>query len=168
MNNELKVNLENLTEQEREQLLTLMEKANKPVNSKWFVPEEDENYHFVSNGFLESFSNCFDDTDNRIFESRQVFKTEEEAKQDLKRLQAELKYIRFLRENEPSDWSPKFNRIQDNWYLIYDVGTGTIKMNSLRFNWEMPLRFYSDKVTIQKAMNTPEILEAWKVMMGIG
>ena len=44
---EIKVNLENLTDAEREQLLSIIEKANKPKNKVW-KPKYGEYYWYIN------------------------------------------------------------------------------------------------------------------------
>ena len=80
MENNITVNMENLSEEERDQLIRLIQKSNGSKGMVW-KPEYDEWYFYVS-GYGVIGSNVWinDYTDNGYYEIGNCFKTEEEAK----------------------------------------------------------------------------------------
>lgn len=167
-NTDITVNMENLTPEERETLTKLMVKANQPVQqtSKVFRPEKGDDY-FVISSVGKEICYTFDGGifDLNALEVGNCYRTEQEAEQALKRQKAKTKYLNFLRDNEPVDWKPKFNRCIASYYLTL-VNSDVLK----DFNYSVqsqPLEFYSDEDTIYKALNTPEIVEAFKTYMGV-
>lgn len=106
-NNNITVNMENLSPEERSTLLSLIEKANKPKNKVW-KPEENETYYYsYSDGRIEK-TTC----DNRnMYKNRYAigncFKTKKEAEFALERQKVIMELKRFaLEHNEKEiDWS---------------------------------------------------------------
>lgn len=106
-NNNITVNMENLSQEERTTLLSLIEKANKPKNKVW-KPEENETYYY-------SYSDCHIEKttcDNRnMYKNRYAigncFKTKKEAEFALERQKVIMELKRFaLEHNEKEiDWS---------------------------------------------------------------
>lgn len=114
--NELKVNFENLTEEERAELLKLVEKANKPKSKVW-KPKEGESY-FAWCGTVRNYDWDNDCIDNNNYAIGNCFKTEEEAQNAVERLKIRAELQRFADEhNEPIDWE---DCITDKWYICYD------------------------------------------------
>lgn len=77
--NNISVNLENLTDKERDTLFSLIKKANN-ASERW-KPEEGEEYYFLDDrGFVHKWNwfNCIDSA--LRYNIGNVFKTEEEAK----------------------------------------------------------------------------------------
>ena len=117
-NNNITVNMENLSQEERSTLLSLIEKANKPKNKVW-KPEENETYYYsYSDGHIEK-TTC----DNRnMYKNRYAigncFKTKEEAEFALERQKVITELKRFaLEHNEKDiDWS---NIEQRKCFLSY-------------------------------------------------
>ena len=77
---EIKINMENLSQEEREQLLKLVEKGQKPVEREW--PQEGEEY-FVSDsdgtGLIEPYTWRDDKFDHYHWQIGDCFRTKEEA-----------------------------------------------------------------------------------------
>lgn len=106
-NNNITVNMENLSQEERSTLLSLIEKANKPKNKVW-KPEKDETYYY-----LYSYGKIEEDTWDNANEDRiryaigNCFKTKKEAEFALERQKVIMELKRFaLEHNEKEiDWS---------------------------------------------------------------
>ena len=99
---EIKLNMENLTKEEREQLLKLVEKANKK-ESKVYKPQDGDEYFFIDDQgkFLYSFWNCsyshiHVDTDR--YSMGNCFKTKEEAEFALERHKVIVELERFAKD----------------------------------------------------------------------
>ncbi|MGI6500325.1 MAG: hypothetical protein ACOX1S_05445 [Anaerostipes sp.] len=79
MSNEIKVNFENLTEEERETLMRLVEKANTPKSKVW-KPKNYERYYFIKNSDTADNSIWNNDSvDFRRYDMGNIFKTRKEA-----------------------------------------------------------------------------------------
>ena len=116
-NQNITVNMENLSQEERTTLLSLIEKANKPKSKIW-KPEENETYYY-----LYSYGNIDEDTWDSANEDRNryalgnCFKTKEEAKFAIEKLKVinELKRFALEHNEEEIDWS----NINQYKYFLY-------------------------------------------------
>ena len=147
--NTITVNLNNLTSEEREQLLKLAKKSNTEKTKVW-KPNEGDVYSYI-NSFGVVIQTKYDSrrTSNaRHYETGNCFKTREEAKfaAEKQKLITEIK--RYITENDPEelDWG---NRNQYKYYIYYERVLGrlgsyyditTKRMNTIyfsnKFNWE--------------------------------
>lgn len=119
MENNITVNMENLSEKEREQLMKLIQKSNGS-KGKVCKPENNEKYSFISGcGVINSCRWINDSTDNGYYEIGNYFKTKEEAEFGLEKLKIEAELRRFAEENNEYeiDWE---NRNQNKWFIYYD------------------------------------------------
>lgn len=146
-NQNITVNMENLSNEERTTLLSLIEKASKPKNKVW-KPEENETYYYIC-----SYCNIEKDTyydiniKNNIHKNRYAigncFKTKEEAEFALERQKVITELKRFaLEHNEKEiDWSDG----KPKW-LIYSNRNhvGVKYVNLLKEN---NIYFTSEKIT---------------------
>ena len=116
--NELKVNFENLTAEERAELLKLVEKANKPKSKVW-KPKNGELYCSCSwNGKVYSYcwSNDFFDEKNYLIGN--CFKTKEEAENAVERLKIRAELQRYADEHNDKliDWK---DARQEKWSFYF-------------------------------------------------
>lgn len=119
MENMITVNMENLSEEEREQLMKLIEKSNGSKRNVW-KPESNEKYFFVSGcGVINGCKWINDTTDNGYYEIGNCFKTKEEAEFALERVKIKTELRRFAEENNECefDWE---NRNQNKWFIYYN------------------------------------------------
>lgn len=136
MENNITVNMENLSEEEREQLMKIIKKSNWCKRKVW-KPECDKNY-WIINGFRvvnSSWDN--DNVDYRRYEIGNCFKTEKEAKFALEKLKVEAELRRFAEENNECeiDWT---DRKQNKWLICYDYDSKNIDTgydNTLRTHY---------------------------------
>ena len=106
MENNISVNLENLSEEEREQLMKLIQKSNGCKRKVW-KPEYGEFYFYISkygavgNSIWEN-----DHVDNGCYGIGNCFKTEEEAEFSLEKAKVETELRRFAEKNNEYeiDW----------------------------------------------------------------
>lgn len=103
MENNITVNMENLSEEEREQLMKLIEKSNRSESKVW-KPECYEKYWTIS-GYSNVFSSSWDngDIDNGRYAIGNCFKTKEEAEFALEKRRVEVELRRFAEENNECD-----------------------------------------------------------------
>lgn len=114
---DIKVNLNNLTEDERNTLLSLVEKGNKPKNKIW-KPKYDEGYYASdsSGAVLETTWNT--EIDEQMYDIGNCFKTKKEAEFEVERLKVIAELKRYAQEHNECevDWS---NANQFKYYLYY-------------------------------------------------
>lgn len=141
-NNNITVNMENLSQEERSTLLSLIEKA-KQKNKVW-KPEENETYYYSY-----SYGNIDEDTWDSTNEDRNryalgnCFKTKEEAEFALERQKVIMELKRFaLEHNEKEiDWSDG----KPKWLICSNRNHVGVKyVNLLKEN---NIYFTSEKIT---------------------
>lgn len=118
--NQITVNMENLSNEEREQLLKLVERSNKQPKKRWNI-KKGERYYFIDdfncmvNSFISDVSfvpdvskdNADDrSADENLYKIGNCFKTEEEAEFEL---QKRLVY------QELKDYALEHNEIDVDW-----------------------------------------------------
>ena len=78
--NQITVNMENLSNEEREQLLKLVEKSNEQQPKKRWRAEDEEDYYFIDYcNKINTWKELNYKTDEDLYEIGNYFKTEEEA-----------------------------------------------------------------------------------------
>lgn len=111
---EIKLNMENLTKEEREQLLKLVEKANRKESKVW-KPELNKVYYYIhdSGNLSDTIATAGDWTPNR-YAIGNCFKTREEAEFALERQKVIVELERYaLKHNDPTKeptWELGYNR----------------------------------------------------------
>ena len=118
MNNTITVNMENLTQEERNQLISLVEKSNKSKTKKRWRAEKDERYYFIN-----SYSDIIQDVekytrvDNQRYKIDNYFKTREKAEfeKEKRLVYQELKNYALEHNEGEIDW----NNAKQYKYYIY-------------------------------------------------
>lgn len=131
--NELKVNLENLTTEERNQLTTLLKKSQTPKKSGTWFPKLGEDYCILTE--LETIRYTFgnDSTDRKIFELQDPCKTKEEAQQKLYQQAALVQVNRQVRDiiaKEHPNWGCDWNIRYYKYYPSYDHENSKVEIRS--------------------------------------
>lgn len=119
MENNITVNMKNLSEEERETLMKLIQKSNGSKGKVW-KPEDNEKYFYVSGrGVINICRWINDTTDNGCYEIGNCFKTKEEAEFALEKVKVETELRRFAEENNEHeiDWK---NKKQEKWFIFYN------------------------------------------------
>lgn len=147
MENNITVNMENLSEEEREQLMKIIKKSNGCKRKVW-KPECDKNY-WIINGFRvvnSSWDN--DNVDYRRYEIGNCFKTEKEAKFALEKLKVEAELRRFAEENNECeiDWT---DEDQEKWCMHYSYGDGDVYFTNAYCHKRNDIYFSSKKIGAQ-------------------
>lgn len=118
MENNITVNMDNLTTDERNTLLKLIEKASKPKNKVW-KPELNEMYYAISDvvNIFETRNNS--EIDDKRHNIGNCFKTKEEAEFALEKQKVFTELKRFALENNECelDWK---NYEQTKYTIKYD------------------------------------------------
>ena len=117
-NQNITVNMENLSDEERNTLLELINKANKPKSKVW-KPEDAELYYFIRNDGQICYTHWNEiDLDQDRYGLGNCFKTEDEAKFALEKLKVITELKRFALEHNGGeiDWSDKE---QDKYFMYY-------------------------------------------------
>lgn len=118
MNETLNVNLNNLTEEERNTLLALAEKSVK--EPKVQKPEMGDKYFYVGatgNIYCTDWRN--NKSDNDVFNLNNYFRTEEEAKFTVEKLKVIAELKRFAQEHNTKEINWNDPR-QNKYYFYYD------------------------------------------------
>ena len=129
MENNITVNMDNLTTDERNTLLKLIEKANKPKNKVW-KPELNEMYYAISDvvNIFETRNNS--EIDDKRHNIGNCFKTKEEAEFALEKQKVITELKRFALENNECelDWN---DNEKSKYFIVYNYLKNKIQVESL-------------------------------------
>ena len=140
--------MENLSEEERDTLLSLVKKANKSESKVW-KPEDGEIYFCCLLGtcsiHADRWNNC--DIDCSRYELGNCFKTEEEAEFALERQKVitELKRYALEHNEKEIDW---YDHCVLKYYIQYDYVNNKLNIVSTRYSKSniSSMYFISDKI----------------------
>lgn len=152
-NNTIQVNLNNLTDEEREQLLKLIWKSDER-ESKGYKPKNGELYYFIQqNGVISNttyganyFPDCF------LYEIGNCFKTKEAADFALEKQKLITEIKRYITENDPEelDWE---NCHQCKFYIYYDFDERMFNVDYQYCGRNMNTIYFSDKLAWKKMIS---------------
>lgn len=148
MENNITVNMENLSEEEREQLMKLIQKSNGS-KGKVCKPENNETYFYISGcGVISSYKWINDTTDNGYYEIGNCFKTKEKAEFALEKVKVETELRRFAEENNECEinWA---NKKQEKWFILYNCKEGIINQTYVYDFCINNIYFTSEEITKQ-------------------
>lgn len=116
---EIKVNLDNLTNEERETLLKLVKKGNKSNRKRWRSKRNNKYYSISNCGDLISDIEYGCGYDESSYRLGNYFKTEKEAgfARDKQLIYQQLKDYALEHNTKEFDWS---NVDQEKWLIRYD------------------------------------------------
>ena len=146
MNETITINMENLSEEERKQLIELVEKSNKEHNKVW-KPADREKYYYIRNdgdiykAFFENYSSV--DCDN--YSIGNCFRTEKEANFAVEKLKviADLKRFAEGKNDKELDWN---DVTQSKYWLQYDCNQNKILIFENQFLKHNDIYFSSEKI----------------------
>lgn len=152
MDNTITVNMENLTQEEREQLINLIEKSNKP-KKRWRA-EKDKIYYFIDSGLtvVSDIDNNFV-TDNKRYKIGNYFKTKKEAEfeREKRLVYQELKDYAIEHNEGKINF---YNQEQDKFYISYRSNENRLVI-SYTYTWyDMLGVYFTSKEIAQNAINT--------------
>lgn len=126
-NNTLQINMNNLTDEERNTLLSLVKKSNEPKSKVWKPDVEEEFYTLFGDGSIYKLTwlNIADRV--KRYEIGNCFKTEEKAKFALEKLKVITELKRFAIEHNEGeiDW----DTIKKNFYIYYSCHINRIDID---------------------------------------
>lgn len=128
-NNTLQINMNNLTDEERTTLLSLVEKANKTVNKVWKPEVEEKFYTLFGDGSINELTWYSDVYSIKRYEIGNCFKTKDEAKFALEKLKVitELKRYALEHNEKEIDWN---DEVQDKFGLYFYHQSKKILINT--------------------------------------
>lgn len=146
-NNTLQINMNNLTDEERTTLLSLVEKANKSVEKVWKPEVGEEFYTLFGDGSIDELT-WFNNADIiKRYELGNCFKTEKEAEFALERQKVITELKRYaLEQNEKEiDW---YDHCVLKYYIQYDYVNNKLNIVSTRYSKSniSSMYFTSDKI----------------------
>lgn len=150
MENNITVNMENLSKEEREQLMRLIHKSNG-FNSKVWKPKCSEEYFRIAGyGEINNFSWINDVTDDTCYGIGNCFKTREDAEFALEKLKVEAELRRFAEENNECeiDWK---DEDQVKWCLTYSYSDKDMFIQNARCYKMSTIYFSSAHIAAQAA-----------------
>lgn len=145
-NNNITVNMENLSQEERSTLLSLIEKANKPKNKVW-KPEENETYYYLySYGNIEKATCANSNMNKNRYAIGNCFKTKEEAEFALEKQKVITKLKRFALEHnkEKIDWNN--SKMKYFLYFNHEKNCIVITYSCIHQYICEPIYFTSEKI----------------------
>lgn len=143
---EIKVNLDNLTNEERETLLKLVEKGNKTNKKRWRGKKNDTYYYFSRGCRLFDTVESEENYDDNNYQFGNYFKTKEEAEFARKKrlIYQQLKDYALGHNTEEIDWN---NLSQFRWFIKYDNNCEIIRYCWTRFlNCMNQIYFTSEEI----------------------
>ena len=112
---EIKLNMENLSSEEREQLMKLVEKANKKKSD---TPQDGDTYYCINaDGRVVKLEWRSLETDNWLYDMGNCFRTEEDAEFAVEQHKVVVELERFAKEH--NDYVYKDDYFHD---IVYDEG----------------------------------------------
>lgn len=148
MENNITVNMENLSEEERKQLMNLIAKSNGCKRRDW-KPECNEKYYIISDSMMV-FCTSWDNhnVDHKRYEIGDCFKTKEEAEFALEKVRVETELRRFAEENNECeiDWT---DEDQEKWCMYYSYMDGDVYFTDAYCHKRNDIYFSSKKIGAQ-------------------
>ena len=122
MKSTITVNLNNLTDEERKQLLNLVSKSHTEKKSKIWKPHVGNNYYCISYYGQVNDNVYISTVGSEHYKLGNCFKTREEAEFALEKQKLITEIKRYIAENDP-DKLDFNNPIQPKYYLTYNYMT---------------------------------------------
>lgn len=146
-NNTLQINMNNLTDEERNTLLSLVKKANKPKNKVWKPEVKEEFYTLFGDGSINELTWLNNAGEIKRYELGNCFKTKEEAKFAVEKLKVITELKRFaLEHNEGEiDWNTR----KKNFYIYYSYYINRIDIDFATHMRESIVYFTSREIAEQ-------------------
>lgn len=151
MENNITVNMENLTNEEREQLLKLIEKSNNPAKKRWKAQDNGIYYYLGADGQIYSTKEAGDSFGKRTYIIGNYFKTKEEAEFEInKRLVYQELRDYALEHNEYElDWT---NNEQAKWNIYYAGDMKCLRYNFWYINCNLGQIYFTSQKIAQEAV----------------
>lgn len=150
----------------KELIDTLKAKFGKK-ESGWFVPKIGEKYWYLSEDDIFYDINSNFCSDKNIFNSQQVFRTEEEAIKADKQRMAKVRILKRIAEENAKegwvcDWS---NYTQGKYFFVYDHVYDELSIDYYVSCQPIETGFYMSETVAEKLKK--ELLEDYKIYLGV-
>lgn len=151
MENQITVNMENLTNEEREQLLKLIKKSNNPAKKRWKAQDNGIYYYLGTDGQIYSCKDAGDSFSKRTYIIGNYFKTKEEAEFEINKglVYQELKDYALEHNKHEFNW---VDPLQDKWTIYYDFGAKRLSVSSWHTIYGMGQIYFSSKTIAESAI----------------
>ena len=131
---EIKLNMENLSAKEREQLMNLVEKANKKDPN---IPKEGSTYYCINaDGMVAKLKWRSLKTDNWLYDMGNCFRTEQDAKFAVEQHKVVVELERFARRYNGNPF-PYYYYLtcdyNDSGYYVSTTGLNTMRLHGVSF-----------------------------------
>ena len=143
---EIKVNLDNLTNEERETLLKLVKKGNKSNKKRWRSKENDKYYTLTASGEPMLELDDRRNSDGQCYKLGNYFNTRKEAEfaRNKQLIYQQLKDYALEHTTEEFDWT---NPNQFKWFIRYDNKYKRIIYTWTRYSIDLnQIYFTSEKI----------------------
>ena len=151
MNKTLTINMENLSEEERNLFVKLVEKSQQK-KSKFWKPEENGKFYFLGPSGLINSSFYEDVNDEYKYLIGNCFHTEKEAKFIAEKLKVIAELKRIAKENNQRINWDNFN--QEKYFLLYDYRCQVITIDHTANFLKLPTIYFSSIEGAKKAIET--------------
>lgn len=162
----INVNLSNLTQDEREQLMKLIKKSNK-VKSRVWKPKCDEKYYFITSIGVSDFhwDNDGDELDQHLYSIGNCYPTKEAAEFALERMKVLTELQRYVDEYNDGkiDWSD-FGQTKYSIYYDHEDCEFCVTKNSYV---QQSLIYFTSEENALEAIETIGVDRIKKYMFGI-
>ncbi len=149
----LNLNLSNLSETDRANLLALVEKASKPRPKVW-KPADNEKYYIIGHdGDVCDFNWYDDESDNGMYDIGNCFKTEEEAEFAAEAIKTYVALKRYAEEH--NERKIAFDGINLNYVITYHTNE-LIVMSMRHVQNIVDIYFSSEKIAKDAIMEIGE------------
>ena len=162
----ININLSNLSEEERKQLLELVKKGNKSPKKRW-RGEGNNHYYFISGaGGIGKGREDKVAYDSNRYQLGNYFKTKEEAEFELNRrlVYQELKDYALEHNECEFDWK---NRYQPKWSIFYDTESECLKYDDFYTFCDITQIHFSSEKIAREAVTTVGEDRIKKYLFGI-
>lgn len=172
MENTITINMENLSEEERNQLISLAKKSNQPQRKRWRAKAGGIHYYIEASGDVSSDVDQHTLLDDAFFDIGNYFKTPDDADfEKEKRLVCQELYDYALEHNEEDiDWE---NFCQDKYCICFIHHNDSPNYQDILYIDEMQrveypnTVYFTSREIAQNAINTIGEYRVKKYLFGI-
>lgn len=127
----LNVNVENITDEEREMLMKLVKKCSENKNKVW-MPKYGEHYWFVEGSKVFDGLWCNQQYDKDRYAYGEIFKTKEEAEEEAvrRKMIAKWKMLSIEAGEDENEW----NNINRHWAVRYSYENQDVEIIYVTYN----------------------------------
>ena len=148
---EIKLNLENLTIEERAQLMELVEKCNQKKSKVW-KPDLNETYYTLDTGnSIADYMWEGSDYDNSSYEIGNCYRTEEEINFELEKRKVKVELQRFADENNEDGFNA-FDSNKNKYFFAYSINNKKIYIDNYRSTLFGEQIYFSSEEIADKAI----------------